>query len=215
MGVPEEDAQYFESQVKSGGILVTVDAASRGEEARQILQSCGAELDSRAATMSSGRTSGGEDQQRLQLREEELRAEKERVQAGEVRVHKEVVKEKKTIDVPVTREEVVVERHPVSGREASDRDIGDDEEIRIPVMEEEVRVEKTPVVKEEVSLKKRTVADTKKVSDTVKREEAHVEETGDAHVRTRSEAEEAWRGSERRYHHDSQYMGPERRAAGV
>jgi uncharacterized protein (TIGR02271 family) len=217
MGVPEEDAQYFETQLKSGGILVTVDAPSRRDEARQILRSSGAELDSAAATMTgSGRTATGDDQQRLQLREEELRAQKERVQAGEVRLHKEVVKEKKTIDVPVTREEVVVERHPVTGREASDREIGEDEEIRIPVMEEEVRVEKTPVVKEEVSLKKRTVAETRKVSDTVKREEAHVEETGDAHVRSGSPGgSEAWRGSERRYHHDSQYMGPERRTAGV
>lgn len=156
-----------------------------------------------------------EGEQRLELREEELRAEKERVQAGEVRLRKEVVTEKKTIDVPVTREEVVVERHPVSGRQPSDRDITEDEEIRIPVMEEEVHVEKTPVVKEQVSLKKRTVQDTKKVSDTVRREEAHVEHTGDAPVAGTTRGSEGWRGNERRYRHDQHYAGPERRAAGV
>jgi uncharacterized protein (TIGR02271 family) len=217
MGVSEEDAQYFEKGLRAGGILVTVEAGSRADEAREILRGRGADLQAMPGAYASFGTSGtGEDQQRLELREEELRAEKEQVQAGEVRLHKEVVKEKKTIDVPVTREEVVVERHPVTGREASDRKIGKDEEIRIPVMEEEVRVEKTPVVREEVSVKKRAIQETKEVSDTVKREEARVEQTGDAHVRSDGEPEhEPWRGNERRYHQDTHYSGPERRVAGV
>jgi uncharacterized protein (TIGR02271 family) len=198
----------------AGGILLTVNAASRAQQARQILQSCGADLETMGTSV-MGSTSTGEDQERLELREEELRAEKERVEAGEVRLRKEVVKEKKTIEVPVTREEVVVERHPVSGHPA-DRDVGTDEEIRIPVMEEKVRVEKTPVVKEEVTAKKRTVQETREVSDTVKREEAYVDHTGDAEVRTTSSTEsEPWRGSERRYHDDTHYSGPERRRAGI
>ena len=57
-----------------------------------------------------------DDQEGIELREEELRVEKERVEAGEVRLRKEVVKENKTIDVPVTHEEVVVEKRPVGGR---------------------------------------------------------------------------------------------------
>jgi len=202
MGVPEEDARYFETGLRSGGVLVTVNAGSRAEEARQIIRGRGGELEARGAAYESSRSTGtSEDQQRLQLREEELRAEKERVQAGEVRLHKEIVKEKKTIEVPVTKEEVIVERHPVAGRQPSDRDIGKDEEIRIPVMEEQVRIEKTPVVKEEVSVKKRAVQETKQVSDTVKREEAYVDQSGDAEVHTGgSSGKEAWRGSERRYH---------------
>jgi uncharacterized protein (TIGR02271 family) len=155
-----------------------------------------------------------EGEERLELREEELRVEKERVEAGEVRLRKEVVKEKKTIDVPVTHEEVVVEKHPVAGRRPGEGDIGDDKEIRIPLTEEQVRVEKTPVVKEEITLKKRAVQDTQKVSDTVKREEAWVDRTGDAEVQTNSSAgAEPWRGSERRYRHDKHYKGPERRLA--
>jgi uncharacterized protein (TIGR02271 family) len=202
MGVPEEDAKYFEEGVRAGGILVTVEAGSRREEARQILVGSGADLEPVSRTANAG--SDTSDSQRVELREEELRAEKERVQAGEVRVRKEVVTEKKTIDVPVTREEVVVERHPVAGRKPADEDIGQDEEIRIPVMEEEVRVEKTPVVKEEVTLSKRQVQETRKVSDTVRREEARIEETGDS-----------WRGNERRYRNDESYSGPERRVAEV
>jgi uncharacterized protein (TIGR02271 family) len=217
MGVPEEDARYFEEGVRSGGILVTVHAGTRAQQAREILRSWGADLEASARrAASSGRSMRGEGEEHLELREEELRAEKEQVQAGEVRLRKEVVKDKKTIDVPVTREEVVVERHPVSGRPPADKDIGKDEEIRIPVMEEEVRVEKTPVVKEEVTARKRAVQETREVSDTVKREEAYVDETGDAEVRTSHSADvEPWRGSERRYHDDREYTGPERRRAGI
>jgi stress response protein YsnF len=105
----------------------------------------------------------------------------------------------------------VIERRPVQGREASGS-IDEDEEIRIPVMEEEVRVEKTPVVREEVTLKKRQIQDTEHVSDTVRREEARIERSGDADVR---EDREVWRGNERRYHHDSSYSGPERRLSQV
>jgi uncharacterized protein (TIGR02271 family) len=153
-----------------------------------------------------------DDQEQIELREEELRAEKQRVEAGEVRLRKEVVKEEKTIEVPVTHEEVVVEKHSVTGRRPADGEIGEDEEIRIPVMEEEVRVEKTPVVREEVSLKKRQVQSTEQVSDTVKREEAWVDSTGDAHVQMRSGGG-SWQGKERRRHTGREYQGRDRRVA--
>ena len=160
-------------------------------------------------------TGRGDDQARIELREEELRAEKRQVEAGEVRLRKEVVEEKKTLDVPVTREEVIVEKRSVGGRRPAEGEVGDDEEITIPVMEEEVRVKKTPVVREEISLKKRQVQDTEQVSDTVKREEAWVDRTGDARVWTNSDESGSWQGSERRRGKDRQYNGPERRVAGV
>ena len=168
--------------------------------------------------MSTSSTSSSFDRQTgdspsVELREEELRVEKERVQAGEVRLRKEVITEERTVEVPVTREEVVIERRPAaSGREAGGT-INEGEEIRIPLMEEEVRVEKTPVVREEVSLRKQQVQDTEHVSETLRREEARIEQTGDTNVRTSGGSSEAWRGSERRYRHDVSYDGPERRMA--
>ena len=152
-----------------------------------------------------------DDQEHIELREEELRVEKERVEAGEVRLRKEVVKENKTIDVPVTREEVVVEKRSVGGRRPASGDIGDDEEISIPVMEEQVQVEKTPVVREEVSLKKQQVQDTRQVSETIKREEAWVDTAGTAEVRTGSAR--SWQGKERRRRNDTSYTGQDRRMA--
>ena len=152
------------------------------------------------------------DEQHIELREEELRAEKERVEAGEVRLRKEVVEETKSIQVPVSREEVVIEKHSVGGRRPAEGSIGEDDEIRIPVMEEEVHVEKAPVVREEVSVKKQQVRETRQVSDTVKREEAWVDRTDDARVRTRNGD---WEGKERRSRSSRSYSGPERRVAGV
>ena len=114
----------------------------------------------------------------VELREEELRARKEMVETGRVEVHKDVVTEQRTVEVPVTREEVVVERHPVDPRPA-DRPTAEGETIRVPVREEEVTVEKRPVVTEEIRIGKRPVEETEQVSGTVRREEARIEREGD------------------------------------
>jgi uncharacterized protein (TIGR02271 family) len=217
MGIPEEEARYYESGLKEGGILLTVEAGARREEAEAVLANAGAEF---GAGRSAAATNVdvdrdrriADERSRLELREEQLNVEKGVVRAGEVRVRKEVVNEERTIDVPVTREEVVVERQPASGR-AAGGSIDAGEEIRIPVSEEQVRVEKTPVVKEEVTVNKRRVQETERVRDTIRREEARVEGTDDVRIDEDEFAGEPWRGNERRYRHDPAYSGPERRVA--
>ncbi len=119
----------------------------------------------------------------LRLREEQLQVEKQRVQSGEVRLHKEVVAEQKNIDVPVTHEEVIVERHPYTEARATDAPIGSDEVIRVPVTDERVNVTKTQVETGEVAIGKRQVQETQRVTDTVRREEARLEQDGDARIR--------------------------------
>ena len=52
----------------------------------------------------------------------------------------------------------------------------------VQLREEQVTVEKQPYVREEVAMGKRPVQETKQVSDTVRREEAHVERAGDVDV---------------------------------
>jgi len=114
----------------------------------------------------------------VRLREEELLPRKETVETGQVEIRKEVVTENRSVEVPVTREEVSVERHPVD-RRPSDKPIGRaDETITVPVREEQVTVEKRPVVTEEISVQKRPVTETREVSGTVRREEAHVDRQG-------------------------------------
>jgi len=116
----------------------------------------------------------------IQLREERLKVDKSSAKTGEVRVGKRVVTEHKTIDVPVEREEVVIERRPASGRATGDLK---DEEIVIPVKEEHVTVTKHPVVTEEVSVGKRKVQETKHVAETVHKEELDVDQKGDVKVK--------------------------------
>src|SRR3712207_4706777 len=88
-----------------------------------------------------GSTTRQESGQTVQLRQEELQARKESVEAGRVQIGKEVVEEQRTLEVPVTREEVTVERRAVN-RQPSDTPIGEgDETLRVPVREEQVSVE--------------------------------------------------------------------------
>jgi uncharacterized protein (TIGR02271 family) len=112
---------------------------------------------------------------RIQVREEELQAHKQLVETGEVRVRKEVVTEHRTIEVPVQREEVVIERQAPTGEPV--------EEIRIPIRKEQVIVEKRPVVKEEVTVGKRVVQGTERVGGEVRKEVVCVEREGDVDVR--------------------------------
>ena len=111
---------------------------------------------------------------KIQVREEELQAHKRRVETGAVRVRKEVVTEHRTIEVPVQREEMVIERRVPTGEPI--------EEIRIPVREEEVTVEKRPVVTEEVTVGKRVVQGVERVGGEVPREEILVEREGDVDI---------------------------------
>jgi uncharacterized protein (TIGR02271 family) len=115
-----------------------------------------------------------DDELRVQRSEEELAAGTREVEAGAMRVRKRVRTDREHIEVPTRREEVSVERVPVSG-EASEAEIGDDEVV-VPVTEEEVVVSKRPVAKEEVRIRKDVVEDTEVVEEDVRREEVEVED---------------------------------------
>jgi uncharacterized protein (TIGR02271 family) len=137
------------------------------------------------STETSSRMHGmGDTQRTVELREEELHARTTPVQTGAVHLGKDVVEEERTMNVPVSREEVYIERQPVDRRPA-DQPISeaDSTTIRVPVSEERVELEKKPVVYEEVGVGKRVTQETRQVSDTVRREELRVENEGDAEVR--------------------------------
>ena len=122
-----------------------------------------------------------DDEARLRLHEEKLNVDKERVQTGEVDIDKHVVTDEQTVEVPVTREEVYVERRKVDGESATGEVFEDDDSIRIPVTEERVEVTKRPVVSEEIVVGKREVQDTETVSETVRREEVDIDKSGNVH----------------------------------
>ncbi|AIF82751.1 conserved domain protein, TIGR02271+C111 [Candidatus Nitrososphaera evergladensis SR1] len=111
---------------------------------------------------------------RIPLIEERLDVTK-RLKTGEVTIAKEPVTETKTLEVPVTHEEVRVERRPTTGAETAmaettDRPVESRTEVNVPVTSEEVEVTKRPYVKEEVVVTKEPVTETETVSDTVRSE---------------------------------------------
>lgn len=115
----------------------------------------------------------------VQLREEELAARKQSVETGRVSLGTEVVEEQQTLEVPVTREEVTIERRPVDRRPTSEPISGSSETLNVPVHEEQVAIDKQAVVYEEVNFGKRAVQETQRVSDTVRKEVVDVDATGD------------------------------------
>jgi uncharacterized protein (TIGR02271 family) len=119
----------------------------------------------------------------LTVKEERIRADKARKQTGEVAVGKRVVEQQADMEIPVTREEVEVTRRRVDRpANATETFTEDEATIRVPVTREEVKVTKEPRVVEEVVVSTRPVTETKRVSDTVRREEVIVDETGDARL---------------------------------
>ncbi|MCT2587656.1 PRC and DUF2382 domain-containing protein [Actinophytocola gossypii] len=111
--------------------------------------------------------------------EERLRVGTEQVEAGRVRLVKHVVTDEQQVSVPVSHEEVRVEREPVTDPRGTDTNISEDEqEVRLHAEKPVVGKETVPM--ERVRLTKDTVTGEETVSDEVRREEIDVEDDRDA-----------------------------------
>jgi uncharacterized protein (TIGR02271 family) len=108
------------------------------------------------------------------LIEEKLNISKREVTYKEATLIKEPVTETKTVEVPVTHEELIVERRPPTEATTSQDELKSPvttkEEIKVPLKKEEIEVKKEPYVKEEIVIKKRRVAETKTITEEVKSE---------------------------------------------
>src|SRR5215213_2232248 len=118
-----------------------------------------------------------EDELRIPVMEEELTATVREQEAGAVRIEKRVVEEDRVLEVPVTDEQIRVERRIV------DRPVGVNETqafeeivIDVPVTSEQVELQKQARVAEEIVVTKEATQRTERVSDTVRREEVYVDE---------------------------------------
>ncbi len=182
LNVPEERSRYFGHRIGSQqGAVVTVTADGREAEAEAILEENGADLGTDYANYDYS-TPLPAGQQKIQLLGEVLRVQKDRISRGEVRIRKEVITEQQTVQVPVTREELVIERLPVTGATAVAGEIGADSEIRIPLTEERASLDKQTVVREEVAVGKRQIESVQEVGGSVRREELDVEDSTVAHT---------------------------------
>jgi uncharacterized protein (TIGR02271 family) len=112
--------------------------------------------------------------------EEELRVGISQQERGRARLKKYVVTEHVQKTVPVQREEVRIEREPVTDANADRAMDGPDiseEEHEVVLHEEQPVVEKRAVPKERVRLSKESVTDEVEVSEEVRKEQ--IEHEGD------------------------------------
>jgi uncharacterized protein (TIGR02271 family) len=114
---------------------------------------------------------------RVPVMEERLNVSKEESTA-DATVTKEPVTETKTIEIPVTHEEITIEKRPPRDRKytsiSSENPVESKTEIKIPLKKEEVEVIKQPYVKEEVVVKKNPVTKTKQVTEQVRSEKVNI-----------------------------------------
>ena len=106
--------------------------------------------------------------------EERLRVGKQREESGRARLRKYVVTEHETVDVPVQREEVRIERVPLDGTEVTGGTIGEDT-VEVTLHEERAVVAKETVGVEKIELEKETVRDTERVDAEVRKEQVEIE----------------------------------------
>jgi len=133
-------------------------------------------------TDTAGReTSGPTTDDAMTRSEEELHVGTTQQESGRARLRKYVVEDEVTQTVPVKREEVRIEREPITDANAGAATDGpaiSEEEHEVVLHEEEVVTEKRAVPKERISMGKETVTDEQQVSETVRKEEVDVDGEG-------------------------------------
>ena len=134
----------------------------------------------RGQTRGSGRgvvgddVSGRETDDAMTRSEEELRVGTTERETGRARLRKYVVTDQVEETVPVRREQVRVEREPITDANVGDAMDGpalSEEEHEVVLHEEEPVVDKRAVPKERVRLDKDTVTDERQVSEEVRKEQ--------------------------------------------
>src|SRR5918998_1873673 len=127
-------------------------------------------------------TSGPTTDDAMTRSEEELRVGTQTRERGRARLRKYVTTETQQVTVPVQREEVRVEREPITEANLGAATSGpaiSEEEHEVTLREEEPVVEKRAVPKERVRLDTETVTEERQVAEEVRKEQIDVDgETG-------------------------------------
>lgn len=116
---------------------------------------------------------------KLELLEERLTVNKDRIVAGLVKVGKHVVTEERNVEVELEEEHAHIERKNVD--RLADRQIGDDagaDSVQVELEAERASVGKETYVTEEVEVGKTTERHTETIRETIQREELDVDREG-------------------------------------
>ena len=133
-------------------------------------------------------TSGPNTDDAMTRSEEELRVGTRQREAGRARLRKYVVTENVTRTVPVSHEEVTIEREPITDANrgaATDGPGISEEEHEVVLHEDEVVVDKDVVAKERVRMGKQTMTDDQQVTEQVRKEQIEMEGDEGTEPRTR------------------------------
>jgi uncharacterized protein (TIGR02271 family) len=192
---PQDDTlrvQYEKAQIKDAPKIDADQQLSQSEE-RELYQhyglgysdydgDSGADVDATSQREPVGHdVSGPETDNAMTRSEEELRVGKTQQERGRVRLKKYVVTDQVTQTVPVQREEVRVEREPITDANvdnATDGPAISDEEHEVTLHEEVPVADKVAVPKERVRVDKETVTDEETVSGEVRQERIDVDDEG-------------------------------------
>ncbi len=172
-GIPKERAESYDGSVlrfnvsedeafskyREGG-EDTAETLSQEEEVSTI--------DEMETQLQSNQDNETEESTTVPLMEERVDISK-RIEEDTATITKKPITETKTIEVPITHEEIAIERRKPSGEQTytEQKPVTSQEEIEIPVKKEEIEVNKRPYVKEELVVKKKPVTETKEITEEV------------------------------------------------
>ncbi|MGH1548969.1 DUF2382 domain-containing protein [Leifsonia poae] len=171
----------FEKAVVKDAPRIEDDAELSPDEEDQLYAYYRGGSADRTATGAGYDTSGPTTDDAMTRSEERLDVGTERVETGRARLRKYVVTENQQVEVPVTREEVRVEREPITDANvdaALDGPAISEEEHEVILHEERPVVEKETVPVERVRLDAQEVTDTETVDEEVRKERIDVEADG-------------------------------------
>ncbi|MCU1406156.1 MAG: photosystem reaction center subunit [Glaciihabitans sp.] len=126
-------------------------------------------------------TSGPTTDRAMTRSEEQLHVGTEKVESGRARLRKYVVTENQTVTVPVSHEEVTLEREPITDANIGDATAGPDiseEEHEVVLTEERVVVDKETVPVERVRVGTNTVVEDQEVTESVRKEKIDLDGDG-------------------------------------
>ncbi len=177
----DDDGRVSDDRVAGDGRdrtdAVNRAAAGTAAGAAGAAGTAGRDADRRDADRVAGQGAEGK---QVVAHEERLKVGTEQREAGKARLRKRVVSENQQVEVPVQREELVVERESIDPNSAEARTgsidgRADGAEETITLREERPVVDKETVATEKVNVGKRTVTDSETVSGEVRKEQIDVD----------------------------------------
>lgn len=118
----------------------------------------------------------------IQLYEERITTQRQRVKTGEVKISKRTVTETNGTAIPITKEKVIIEIESIYGGETrvdfGDAEVAEDGTVRMGIYEDQAEVCRRVVPYQNVTVRKETMQDVVRTQETIRREELDVSSQG-------------------------------------